>query len=38
VRKNWRMRREFSPRMAEESRADLVEGWHKAVATARNFR
>ena len=38
VRKNWRMRREFSPRMAEESRAGLVEGWRKAVATARNFR
>ena len=38
VRKNWRMRREFSPRMAEESRVGLVVGWRKAVATARNFK
>ncbi|SLM13812.1 glycerol kinase [uncultured spirochete] len=38
VRKNWRMRREFMPRMAEEVRAELIDGWRKAVATARNFR
>jgi glycerol kinase len=38
VRKNWRMRREFAPRMSDEVRTGLVAGWRKAVATARNFR
>ncbi len=38
VRKNWRMRREFSPRMSKEVRVELVEGWRKAISTTRSFR
>lgn len=38
VRRNWRMRREFVPRMDAEMRAALVSGWRKAVAAARQFR
>jgi glycerol kinase len=38
VRKNWRMRREFVSRMADEVRTGLVAGWRKAVETARNFK
>lgn len=38
VRRNWRMRREFTPRMTEEARKTLVEGWKKAVAAARQYR
>jgi len=38
VRKNWRVRREFSPKMAKKVREDCVEGWSKAVATARYFK
>lgn len=38
VRKNWRVRREFVPKMAKKAREGLVEGWSKAVATARHFK
>ncbi|MFZ2782312.1 MAG: glycerol kinase GlpK [Rectinemataceae bacterium] len=38
VQRNWRMRREFRPEMAEETRARLISGWDKAVAAARTYR
>jgi len=38
VKKNWRMRREFRPRMSAEASAALVAGWDKAVAAARSYR
>jgi glycerol kinase len=38
VRKNWRVRREFVPKMAKKERESLVEGRSKAVATARHFK
>jgi glycerol kinase len=33
----WRRKREFTPAMAPETRAHLLERWGKAVATARSF-
>jgi glycerol kinase len=37
VRDAWRERRRFEPRMGESERAELVAGWHRAVAGARNL-
>ncbi len=38
VRRNWRMRREFVPKMDAGTREGLVNSWRKAVATARQYR
>ncbi|MCX7025223.1 MAG: glycerol kinase GlpK [Spirochaetes bacterium] len=38
VELNWRKRREFTPDMPSEKRARLLEGWRKAVDTARVFK
>ena len=38
VRKNWRMRREFVPKMAREVRKELVGGWNRAIDTARTYK
>ena len=38
VKGNWRKRREFRPAMDARTRAGLVSGWDRAVASARSFR
>lgn len=37
IRKNWRMRSKFSPRMTKEKRKTLLANWKRAVAAARHF-
>lgn len=37
IRKNWRMRSKFSPRMTREKRKTLLSHWRRAVAAARHF-
>jgi glycerol kinase len=35
VRKGWRARRRYEPRMGEEEREALLAGWRDALARAR---
>ena len=35
--RNWRLGRRFEPRMAEDERQELYEGWKKAVERARGW-
>jgi glycerol kinase len=37
LRGAWRERRRFEPQMLESERAGLLEGWHGALAAARNL-
>ncbi len=37
VRRSWREQARFEPRMGEAERAELLAGWHDALAGARNL-
>lgn len=38
IAKQWTIDRKFEPKMDEETRTKLYDGWKKAVATARTFK
>lgn len=38
IAKQWAIDRKFEPKMDEETRTKLYEGWKKAVATTRTFK
>ena len=38
IAKQWAVKKSFEPKMEEEVRAELVEGWEKAVASTRSFK
>ncbi|MBP7056677.1 MAG: glycerol kinase, partial [Candidatus Omnitrophica bacterium] len=37
IRKNWRMRAKFSPKIKADKRRELLAGWKRAVSAARHF-
>lgn len=38
VQKHWQLNQQFQPKMDENKREQLVEGWHKAVKAAQVFK
>lgn len=38
VQKHWQLNQQFQPKMDEQKREQLVEGWHKAVKAAQVFK
>jgi len=38
IAKQWAVKKSFEPKMDEEVRTELVEGWEKAVASTRSFK
>jgi len=37
IAKNWALSRSFEPKMEEDKRVELLQGWHKAIGRSRDW-